>query len=504
MTESNGRLARALTVLAVLLCLGPPVVVALMGVGAPLAAALSTTVAVAVVVALFLRRIPPMPVALARRHPVIAVLWAATVLARSYQTIRASVYANDVTQVAYSVVPGDPFRVEHCCFTAYAEAARLASAHKPVYDPDTYLPGGQRRRIGPLTVDPFHYPPPFLFLPSAVRLVAPDLFAARRVWFGLQAVTWGAVMLALAWWVGGSVGRRVALLAAVAWAMPLTFYALQTGNFQTTAIAIALAGGILATSSRQWAGGGLLVLAAAAKMFPVVLLLHALAWFRWRTTRAMAVAGVGLVVASAAVFGVDTYVHFFRDELPRMLSGDSFLQTEQVGTAQVNQSFYGLTTKLRVAGVTWLDRPAGRAIARGYAVLVIGIALLAGLRMRADPVPPAGAERLGTAMLFLGLLNLAAAFSPFVGVAYGTYGTVWLATLLMASSRNRGTTIAGVVALALVLLSSVAVASPRRGVRPETFALLTALTGHVAAVALNGWVVWAWFARRRPGHAASR
>jgi hypothetical protein len=290
----------------------------------------------------------------------------------------------------------------------------------------------------------------------------------------------------------------------VAWATPLTFYALQTGNFQTTAIALALAGGMLATSSRHWAGGGLLALAAAAKIFPVVLMLHALAWSRWRTTRALAVAGVVLVVTSAVVFGVDTYVHFFRDELPRMLSGDSFLQTEQVGTAQVNQSFYGLTTKLRVAGVTWLDRPTGRAIARGYAVLVIGIALLAGWRMRADAVPPAGADRLATAMLFLGILNLAAAFSPFVGVAYGIYGTVWLTTLALASSRNRGTTIAGIVVLACVLLSSVAVASPRRGVRPETFMILAALAGHVAAVALNGWVVWVGFARRRPGHAASR
>lgn len=230
MTEDH-RGGRALTVLAVLLCLGPPAVVALIGVGAPLAAALCATVTAAVFAALFLRGIPPIPIALARRHPVIAVLWTATLLAGSYQSVRASVYANDVTQVAYSVVPGDPFRVEHCCFTAYAEAARLASEHQPVYAPDAYMPGGQRRRIGPLTVDPFHYPPPFLFLPSAVRLVAPDLFAARRVWFGLQAVTWGAVMLALAWWVGGPVGRRVALLAAVAWATPLTFFALQTGNF---------------------------------------------------------------------------------------------------------------------------------------------------------------------------------------------------------------------------------------------------------------------------------
>lgn len=270
MSTDDGRVGRILTVSAVLLCLGPPAVVALIGVGASVAGAVSATVIVAGLVALFHRGVPSLPVDQARRHPVMAALWVAIVLAASWQTMRASVYANDVTQVAWSVVPGDPFRVEHCCFTAYAEAARLASEHKPVYDPEAYLPGGQRRRIGPLTVDPFHYPPPFLFLPSAVRLVAPDLFAARRVWFGLQALIWGATMLGVARWVGGAAGRRVALLSAVVWATPQTFMALQTGNFQTTAIALGLTGGLLAASSRHWAGGTLLAFAAAATIFPVV------------------------------------------------------------------------------------------------------------------------------------------------------------------------------------------------------------------------------------------
>ncbi len=504
MTDGNGRVGRALTVLAVLLCLGPPAVVALIGVGASLTGAVSATVIVAGLVAVFHRGIPSLPVDHARRRPVMAALWVAILLAASWQTVRASVYANDVTQVAWSVVPGNPFRVEHCCFTAYAEAARLASEHKPVYDPEAYLPGGQRRRIGPLTVDPFHYPPPFLFLPSAVRLVAPDLFAARRVWFGLQALIWGATMLGVAWWVGGAAGRRVALLSAVVWATPQTFMALQTGNFQTTAIAVALTGGLLAASSRHWAGGGLLALAAAAKIFPVVLVLHAVAWLRRRTTLAMAVAGTVLVVASAAVYGVDTYVEFVRDELPRMLSGDAFPQTEHVGTAQANQSFYGLTTKLRVAGVTWLDRPTGRALARGYALLVVGVALLAGWRMRGDPVPLPAGERLATAMVFLAILNLAAAFSPFVGFAYGTYGTVWLATLLVASSRDRRQALAAAAGWTLVVVASMVIPSPRPAIRPDVATLVAALVGQMAGIALNSWVLWAWFARRRRVQSAQR
>ena len=63
-----------------------------------------------------------------------------------------------------STVPGDRFRVEHCCLTAYGEAARVAVEGGDVYDREFYWPGGVRRRIGPLTVDPYHYPPPFLLV----------------------------------------------------------------------------------------------------------------------------------------------------------------------------------------------------------------------------------------------------------------------------------------------------------------------------------------------------
>ena len=267
-TNDSGAVGRWLTVAAVLACLGPPLTVALIGLGMPVVAAVAAPVLIAAAIAGFHSGVPAMPIADARRHPVLAILWTCVLLAGSWQTVRASLYANDVRLVRYSVVPGDRFRVEHCCFTAYAEAARLAAEHRPVYDPEAYLPGGQRRRIGPLTVDPYHYPPPFLFIPAAVRLVAPDFFASRRVWFGLQALALGGAMLAVAWWIGGATGRRIGLLSAVVWATPHTFMALQTGNFQTTAVAAALVGCLMARSSSAMAGGSLLALAAGAKIFP--------------------------------------------------------------------------------------------------------------------------------------------------------------------------------------------------------------------------------------------
>jgi len=501
MADDSGRVRRWVTALAVLLCLGPPVAVALVGFGVP--AAVGAPIVAATVLGLFHRGVPPMPVTHARRHPIVATLWVALLLAASWQTARASLYANDVTQPRYSVVPGDPFRVEHCCLTAYAEAARFAADQRPVYDREAYRPGGQPRRIGPLTVDPYHYPPPFLFFPSAVRLVAPDFFDTRRVWFGLQVVVLGGSLLTLAWWVGGEEGRRVALLAAAAWAAPHTFLALQTGNFQTTAIALALLGCLLARSARTGSGAFLLALAALAKIFPGVLVLHVLAWVRWRLTALIAVSSLTIVLLAAAVFGVDTYVQFVRDELPRMLSGASFPQTEQPGSAPVNLSFYGLTVKLRGLGVTWLDQATGKALTRVYTLAIVGLALATGWALRQTRTPIDPRHRLRLAMLWLAILNFAALLSPFVGVAYGSVGTVWMAILLVAAAEAPRQRAYALLAFVLVTAPILVTSTFRPTVRPDTSVMVMALVGHMAAMAVNAWGGWAWWDARRPAHACA-
>jgi alpha-1,2-mannosyltransferase len=262
------RVGRALTLVAFLFCAGPPVAVGLTGLHVPLPLALLVPVALALAAA-GLRGIPALPVALARRHPIAAMVWVLVLFAAAGQIARASAFAYDVTRRECSVAPADRFRSQHNCLTAYAEAARFAAAGGVnVYDSALYRPGAVPRHIGPLTVDPFHYPPPFLLLPAAVRAVAPDFFDTRRVWFGLQVLLLGGVMLAVARWIGGETGRRVALATVAVWALPTTFMALQTGNFQITAIPVAVLGVILAWSARPGLGGGLLAYAAAGKIFP--------------------------------------------------------------------------------------------------------------------------------------------------------------------------------------------------------------------------------------------
>jgi hypothetical protein len=66
------------------------------------------------------------PVLAGRRVLTITVMLVAAVAI--VQIARESVYMADSTKPAYSVIPGDPWRVEHSCMSAYFEAARFAEA----------------------------------------------------------------------------------------------------------------------------------------------------------------------------------------------------------------------------------------------------------------------------------------------------------------------------------------------------------------------------------------
>ena len=392
-----------------LLCLGPPLAVGLTGLGLPWRLALAIPPVVALAIGFSRRAVPAIDLEAAKRHPVTSLLCAILVLTASISIARASIYAYDVGRPEYPFAPGDAFRVRHCCLTGYAEAARYLSAGEPIYDREAYRPGGERRLIGPLTVDYFHYPPPFLLLASAVRLVAPDFFDTRRVWFGFQAVVLGATMLLVAWWVGSREGRRVGWLAAGAFA--LSTLALQSGNYQTTALALSLAGCILASGGRASAGTAMLGFAALSKIFPGILALHVVAWRRPRVTLSLVAWGAALMLLTAALVGLSPFVEFVRDELPRLASGASFPQTEYPGAAQANQSIYGLITKLRHLGLTFLDRSVGRGLSSVYTLVLVVVAIATGWRAGRH-LPQTARDRLWMAALWLTILNFASYLAP--------------------------------------------------------------------------------------------
>ena len=484
------------TSLAVLLCLGPPLAVALRGAGVSMAWAIVAPIAVA---ALLVRRVPELPLAAGRRRPLLALAWLAVLAAGTVQTARASLYAQDPTRPEYSAVPGNPWRVEHCCFTAYAEGARFASARLAnVYERSLYVPDPDRpRRIGPLKVDPFHYPPTFLLLPGAVRVLAPTFVDSRRVWFGVQALVLGGAFLALAWWVGGDGGRRLALLAPLAWATPITFISLQMGNFQITAVPLALLGVMLAWSRRDAAGGALLAFTAAGKVFPSMLVLHAAAALRWRTVAWIAAMALVFTAATAAAFGIHPFIAFVRDEFPRLLSGASFPQTEMPGTMPVNMSVYGMTAKLRLLGAAWLDQPAGKHVAQIYALLLAVFVVWAGFRVRARADRDQPADRLHLAMLWLAILNLASLGGPFVPVMYGAAGTLWLLTLLAATAEVPSKFWSWIVLFVIMTIAVLMVPTPRPEEMPAISTVILSLILQAGLFAVNVWAAADWIRATR-------
>jgi alpha-1,2-mannosyltransferase len=342
---------------------------------------------------------------------------------------RISVYMADPSRVDCSYV-NDAWRTAHSCMTAYAEAARFVSdgTHN-IYDIPLYEP----RRLGPLKVDSYHYPPPFLLLPAAIRAIRADIFQVRAVWFTLQALVVASTLLSLACWIGGRTGAYAIVGAVFAMATPHVVYALQQGNFQSTAVPLSVAALVLLYAGRAASGAGLLAFTAASKIFPGVLVVYLLGARRWRALVWTAGFGTALLAITVTAFGSKPFVDFVRDELPRISSGASFPQTERPDTLSVNQSVYGLTVRLRALGASWLTQPRGLAIASVYGVLVLALAGWAGWRNTTDISNPAARARFVAATL--ALVSLASFRSPFIGV-YGLMGTVWLMTLLAAGART--------------------------------------------------------------------
>ena len=96
---------------------------------------------------------------------------------------------------------------------------------------------------------------------------------------------------------------------------------------------------------------------------------------------------------------------------------------------------YGLITKLRHLGLTFLDRSVGRGVSSVYTLLLVVVAIATGWRAGRHPAGTPR-ERLWMAAVWLTILNLASYLSPFVGSLSGAFGTIWLLTLLAALAET--------------------------------------------------------------------
>ena len=449
---------RQLILVALFLWLTPVLAVGAGGLRLSVVPALGAGVALAALIAAATSRV--IAARLSARVP--PVIIAALVIAAAVAILRfgaMSIFMADVGRPEFSVEPADDFRRSHSCVSAYAESARfLAEGGHNIYERDLYRPGNVARRIGPLGVDPFHYPPPFLLVPQAVRIVAPDFWEFRRIWFAFQALALAGAVLGVAAWIGGLAGVVALLGGVLLMAFPQAAHTFQQGNFQATAVPLAAVAFVMLTAGRHRTGGAVLAYAALAKIFPGVLIVPLLAARQWRPAAWVAGCGAALLALTILVQGDRPLRDFVSTSLPEISSGAAFPQTETQLHPRLNWSAYGQTVRLRQLGADWLTQPRGLAVAQVYGLLVVALAVWAGWNRRFDPA--LASERILVGQLALALLSLASFRSPFVGAGYGVLATLWLMGLLAAGASTFARSIGWLAALCALASASWIIPSP--------------------------------------------
>ncbi len=416
------------------------------------------------------------------------------------QTSRLAVFMADVRRTEYSLVPQDAWRTRHCCLTSYAEAARLAAeGEENIYDATHYRPAGVVRYLGPLQVDVYHYPPPFLLPGRALHLVTTDFFRIRALWFAGQVLVLTAVVIGLAMWVGPRRGGLVLVGGLLVLSLPPTLYSLQQGNFQSTAMALGLAGFVLVVSRRYPGGALLLAYAAMSKVFPGILVVPLVTARRWGAVAWIAAAGAALIAISVAVMGVGPWREFVGYELPRISDGRAFPHSELPQNMASNQSIYGQTVRLRRLGATWLDSRTGLRVASVYGLLVLVFAGWIGRVLGREGDAPL--DRVLILQIALALLGLASFRSPFVGGGYGLVSTYWLMTMLAARADSHRGQVGWLFAALALALVSWQIPSPQFPV--TTNGLLLSSAVFLAAFSINVFgVVQAWMTSVAPRRVA--
>ena len=488
----------ALRILCALLIVGwlaPVLTAGLAGLGLPVVPAAVLAVAIAAATtawAVWMRRAADwiLDVFLAGSRIWLVVIVAAGIAACVWNG-RLTVFMIDSSRVECSYKPGDAFLRGHSCFSAYTEAARFAAAGGVnIYDTLLYAPettAGPRRIIGGnLRVDPYHYPPPFLLLPGAIRLVAPEFVATRMVWFMVQALLLAAALVMVSRWIGGVAGAWSAALGWLVLASPPVLMTLQAGNFQMTVYSLAIIAFVLVLTGRELTGAALLAYGAVGKIVPGVLVLFLLAARRWRAAIYAGAFSLLLCAITVAAFGWRPIGDFISYEMPKLASGEAFPQTERIATPLVNLSVYGETVRLRRSlaaafGLNWFGPEAGRRIASLYGLVVVLLTVGAGWfagqrgwlakesmrRGEGELASLAPETRIRLAQLVLALLSLMAFRSPFVGSIYGYLGTVWLLTLLAAEATTTRKRMGWLAGFGLVAAAAWLIPSPVAPPQPQ-------------------------------------
>ena len=396
-------------------------------------ASVVAAIAAAGVVAALVRR--PGFAALVARPPTSARLaFVVGGLAVGAQLAWLTPFIIDPTRATWTPSPLAPMPSVHSCVSAYWVACSRVLQVPDVYEKTLYPlpqtdPKAMRtaRKLGPLQIDNYEYPPPFLLVPRVMGLVAPDFWSFRRLWFALNlaVVVIGAVAIARR--LDDRLGTHAVWLTPFVIAGPATIATFQAGNVQMAMIAV--------TALAMWAfdrrapvlGGALLAFAIAGKLYPGVFVLFLLLRRDWKGVIWTAVFGLALIAVSLADVGLQPYRAFLH-EMPGLMSGEAFSAFRNPGAIGNNGSVPGIVFKLAMWGVPNMGFPAMRMLGWAYTIVVVAGAAWLALRARPDGREP---------LVWIIVVVLATMRSPFMAT-YAFFPAMWLATLVLAVRWAQG------------------------------------------------------------------
>jgi hypothetical protein len=342
---------------------------------------------------------------------------------------RLAVFMVAPSAVGYSLVPASQWEVHHSCLSAYYVAGRAARSVPNFYADSLYTASDddpkkirKARMIGPFKIDVYEYPPPFLLLPRALLLLAPDFMRLRMLWFGIGGALVLMAMLVVARFLGPVAGTRALLLSPLVWMSLPMLSTLQKGNVQAMVVAASMLAMVLFERRRWAAGGALLAFATASKLYPGLLIVYLVAQRRWRAVAWTAALGVALLALSLLDIGWAPYAAFF-DHLPGLLGGEAFPAFRNPAARAINFSIPGLVFKLGLFGVPGMNFGASKMVGWAYTLVALAATVFAARRTLRDREKP---------LVWLAILILATLRSPFLPATYAAIPPLWLLTILAA------------------------------------------------------------------------
>jgi alpha-1,2-mannosyltransferase len=344
---------------------------------------------------------------------------------------RLTVFIVDPSRPSYSVLPGSEWEVRHSCLTAYFVAADIVRRVPNVYSLTIYAapdddPSKPRkpRTMGVFRIDQYEYPPPFLLLPRALSLLAPDFLRLRMVWFGLSGLVVLVGLAVVAWHLRGDAATRALLLVPFVLGSIITINTMQKGNVQLAVIAVSMIAMVLVERKHSAAGGALLAFVTMAKLYPGLLVLYLLVRREWRALVWTAAFALLFLVLTLVDVGWQPFVAF-RQQFPSLLSGEAFPAFRNPAAVAINQSIPGLVFKLKLFGVAGMGFGAARIVGTLYMLLAVALTVVLARRTLRDGQGP---------LVWMAILIFATLRSPFLPQSYAPFPAIWLLTLLVATA----------------------------------------------------------------------